>query len=48
LGTTLDHAMHLRHTHFFWIAILVLALILTLFLKETGAAAGATPKRVPT
>ncbi len=48
LGTTLDHAMHLRHTHFFWIAILVLALILTLFLKETGAAAGAPPKKIPT
>jgi hypothetical protein len=38
LGTTLDHAMHLRHTHLFWISIIVVALILTLFLKETGAA----------
>ena len=38
LGTTLDHAMHLRHTHLFWIAIIVLALILTTLLKETGTA----------
>lgn len=45
LGTTLDRAMHLRHTHLFWISIIVLALILASFLKETGAAA-ATPKRV--
>jgi predicted MFS family arabinose efflux permease len=36
LATTLDHAMHLRHTHLFWISIIVLALVLTLFLKETG------------
>jgi MFS family permease len=36
LGTTLDHAMHLHHTHLFWIAIIGLALILTLFLEETG------------
>jgi MFS family permease len=42
LGTTLDHAMHLHNTHLFWISIVALALILTLFLKETGAAA-ATP-----
>ena len=39
LGTTLDHAMHLHHTHLFWISIIGLALTLTLFLKETGAAA---------
>jgi MFS family permease len=38
LGTTLDHAMHLRHAHLFWISIIMVALILTLFLKETGAA----------
>ena len=38
LGTTLDHAMHLRHTHLFWISIIVLALILTTLLKETGTA----------
>jgi MFS family permease len=38
LGTTLDHAMHLRHTHLFWIAIIALALILTTLLKETGTA----------
>jgi MFS family permease len=36
LGTTLDHAMHLRHTHLFWISVIVLALILTTLLKETG------------
>lgn len=47
LSTTLDHAMHLRHTHLFWIAVIVFALILTLFLKETGAAAGAAPKKIP-
>ena len=41
LATTLDHAMHLHNTHLFWIAIIGLALILTFFLKETGAAAGA-------
>ena len=41
LGTTLDHAMHLHHTHLFWISIIGLALILTLFLKETGATAPA-------
>jgi MFS family permease len=38
LGTTLDHAMHLRHTHLFWISIIALALILTTLLKETGTA----------
>jgi MFS family permease len=44
LGTTLDHAMHLHNTHLFWISIIALALILTLFLRETGAAAdAATP-----
>jgi MFS family permease len=42
LGTALDHAMHLQNTHLFWISIIALALILTLFLNETGAAA-ATP-----
>jgi MFS family permease len=41
LGTTLDHAMHLHHTHLFWISIIGVALILILFLKETGAAAPA-------
>ena len=41
LGTTLDHAMHLHNTHLFWLAIIGFALILTVFLKETGAAAAA-------
>ena len=41
LGTTLDHAMHLHNTHLFWLAIIGFALILTFFLKETGAAAAA-------
>jgi len=35
LGTTLDHAMHLHNTNLLWMAIIPLALILTLFLKET-------------
>ena len=39
LGTTLDHAMHLHNAHLFWISIIGLALILTLFIKETGARA---------
>ncbi len=33
---TIDHAAHLRHTHLFWISTIVLALIVTTFLKETG------------
>ena len=33
---TIEHAAHLRHTHLFWVSIIVLALILTTFLKETG------------
>jgi MFS family permease len=41
LGTTLDHSMHLHNTHLFWLAIIGFALILTVFLTETGAAAGA-------
>jgi len=41
LGTTLDHSMHLHNTHLFWIAIIGFALILSFFLKETGAAATA-------
>jgi MFS family permease len=41
LGTTLDHAMHLHNTHLFWLGIIGFALILTAFLKETGAAAAA-------
>ena len=43
LGTTLDPAMHLHRTHLFWISIIGLALILTLFLKETGAALAHEP-----
>ena len=35
-GTAVDHAAHLRHTHLFWISIVVLSLVLTMFLKETG------------
>ncbi len=44
-GTTIDHAAHLRHTHLFWILIIVLALMLMTLLKETGTGvrSGARP-----
>jgi MFS family permease len=38
LGTTADHAAHIRHSDLFWITLIVLALIVTLGLRETGAA----------
>jgi MFS family permease len=37
LATTTDHAAHLRHTHLFWISVVVLALLSSTLLKETGA-----------
>jgi MFS family permease len=39
LSTSMDHAAHLRHTFFFWIVVIVIAMVATLGLKETGAAA---------
>jgi MFS family permease len=42
LGTTLDKATHLRDSYLFWTLLIVLALICTLFIKETGAKAAAT------
>jgi MFS family permease len=39
LSTSMDHAAHLRHTFFFWIAVIAVAVIATLALKETGSAA---------
>ncbi len=38
-STSMDHATHLRHTFFFWIVVIVIAMLATLGLKETGAAA---------
>jgi len=42
LATTTDHAAHLHHTRLFWISIVVLALIVSVLLKETGSAARST------
>jgi hypothetical protein len=39
LATTTDHAAHLHQTRLFWISIVVLALIVSALLKETGSAA---------
>jgi hypothetical protein len=39
LATTTDHAAHLHQTRLFWISIVVLALIVSTLLKETGSAA---------
>lgn len=36
LGATADHVSHLRHTDMFWILSIVLALVLSTFLRETG------------
>jgi MFS family permease len=36
LGTTTDHAAHLRHTDTFWIFIIIVALGLSAALRETG------------
>jgi MFS family permease len=38
LGGTLDRDTHLRHSLFFWFAIIVVALAVTFALQETGAA----------
>ena len=51
LGTTLDKATHLRDSYLFWILLIFLALICTLFIKETGAKAvgkASTPESIPT
>ena len=42
LATTTDHAAHLHQTRLFWISIIVLALIISALLKETGSAARVT------
>jgi MFS family permease len=39
LGGSLDRATHLRHSFFFWFAIIVVAMVVTFALQETGAAA---------
>jgi MFS family permease len=36
LGVSADPAEHFRHAGFFWIAVIVLALIVSLLLRETG------------
>jgi MFS family permease len=36
LSTSLDHATHLRHTFFFWIAVIGIAMVATVALRETG------------
>lgn len=38
LGGTLDRDTHLRHSLFFWFAIIVVALVVTFALQETGSA----------
>jgi MFS family permease len=43
LSTSMDHASHLRHTFFFWIMVLAVAMLVTLALKETGTAAHIPP-----
>jgi len=37
LGATPDHAAHLRHSDTFWIFVIVLALLLSAALRETGS-----------
>lgn len=39
LGVALDRDTHLRHSFFFWFAIIVVAMVVTFALRETGAAA---------
>jgi MFS family permease len=41
LGTTFDKTAHLRDSYLFWTLLIILALICTLFIKETGAKAAA-------
>jgi len=38
LGGTLDRDTHLRHSFFFWFAIIAVALVVTFALQETGTA----------
>ena len=44
LSTTADHASHIRNSDLFWVAIIVVALVTTFALRETGAAVSGPSK----
>jgi MFS family permease len=43
LATNSDHVAHLRQTNTFWICMIASALLLTVFLRETGTGGSAAP-----